>query len=102
MDGDAGTAARWAVELEAPADAFDPVAQALQTRTGVQTGSADAVIGDLDPQVNSLPRDVHGRPACVCVTGGVRERLRDDVGGGRCDRIGRTLVDLDFEVDRDG
>ena len=73
-----------------------------EARTGLQIGSADAVIGDLDVQLIGFPGDVHRRLGGVCVAGDVRERFRDEVVDGRCDGLGRGLVELDVEIDRDG
>ena len=59
--GESGAATGWAVETEPPAERADPVGEPREARPRTEAGTADAVIGDLDPYRPVLSDEVDAR-----------------------------------------
>ena len=80
--------------LHAVREPFEPRAE---LGVGVLLG---AVVDDLDDEQAVRPADLDAGRRRVCVLADVGQALRDEVEGGNFQRLGKLLVELDRELDR--
>ncbi len=96
-----GADALAALQRDRAVQRLDPVSQPVQAGAGAvaEACAADAVVLDLqrEPAVRRLR--AHARHPRPCVLDDVRQRLGDDVVGGRLDRLGQPLGQLEVELD---
>src|SRR5207244_12294388 len=89
------------LDLERSVQRADPVGQSPQARSLRGIGPADAVVRDLDARRAIQLRDLDPDEGGLRVFRDVRERLRDDVVGGRLDGRGQArLAGLDLDGQR--
>ena len=95
-------AARRAGQLQPSADGVDTVGEAVQAGALAGQGAAAAVVRHLDQHDPAVHACGDRRAARLGVAHDVRQRLRDDVVGGRLDIRRQPLREPQLDLDRQG
>ena len=86
-------------DLQPSTECLDSVSQTSKARTLFSIGAANSVIDDLDDELATASRDVHGRRRGASVLADVGQALRDHVVRRDLDRLGDATVQVDRHAD---